>query len=291
MNYKDVALLNSSLDQLGDTLLKQRMIDEQVKERAASQAIASRRTDIDAARMAAEQTHYNNMETKGQEGTVNTWLGTDDGGILNFHGPKAAMDALVQKSAAAGKPLKVVPQPKTPAPYADISKTLPDGSTIRFHTRTQDEANNVMDTVSKLPSAPRPGFNTKETANTKARESELAKAKDLRDQAASESDATSAERQVMLQQADQIEKNAYLNYPQAGATKPDRTVSVADKVGDQTVTQRFTPGEFQQYQQNNLPAAPTDPKLRKTGGRYKLPNGNIGVWQGTGWQVQQPAQQ
>jgi len=279
MNYKDVALLNSSLDQLGDSLLKQRVLAQQDEERKASQAIAQQRTDIDAQRMAAEQTHYNNMGTaaaaqtaaKQKEAANRTWTDTVKmvGGWVK--------DGVVDPNVA---------QQKISAAY----QAMPDAQKAMLADHPAVQALQSGQPFWKEPAA-KPGFNTKETANTKARESELAKAKDLRDQAASESDATSAERQVMLQQADQIEKNAYLNYPQAGATKRDRTVSVADKVGDQTVTQRFTPGEFQQYQQNNLPAAPTDPKLRKTGGRYKLPNGSIGVWQGTGWQVQQPAAQ
>jgi len=277
MNYKDVALLNSSLDQLGDNLLKQRMLDQQAEERKASQAIANRRTDIDEQRMAAEQTHYNNMgnaaaaqtAAKQKDAANRTWSDTVKmiGGWVK--------DGVVDPNVA---------QQKITAAY----QAMPDAQKQMLADHPAVQALQDGKPFWKAP-PPKADFNTKEIANTKAREAQMARAKDLRAQAASESDATSTERQVMLQQADEIEKNAMLDFPQAGATKPERTVSVADKQGDQVVTQRMSPDEYQQYQNKNLPTAPTDIKLRKPGARYKLPNGKIGVWQGTGWQLQEPA--
>jgi hypothetical protein len=47
MNYQDVQLVNQSLDQLGDSLLKTRMLDEQQREREAQTGIMQRRLQND----------------------------------------------------------------------------------------------------------------------------------------------------------------------------------------------------------------------------------------------------
>ena len=67
MNYKDVALLNGSLDSLGDSLLKNKMMDQQSKERLAQTGLQSQRLQVDQGRWNAEQEHWQNMEKKADQ--------------------------------------------------------------------------------------------------------------------------------------------------------------------------------------------------------------------------------
>src|SRR6266446_6649021 len=67
MNYRDVAVLNDSLDSLSSNLLKQKMLREQAIERQAQTGLASQRLATDQAFREAQQKHYNNMESKQAE--------------------------------------------------------------------------------------------------------------------------------------------------------------------------------------------------------------------------------
>jgi hypothetical protein len=64
MNYKDVALLNSSLDSLGDSLLKNKMLNQQKEEAAARTGLESQRLGVDQEFRKAQQQHYNTMESR-----------------------------------------------------------------------------------------------------------------------------------------------------------------------------------------------------------------------------------
>lgn len=69
MNYKDVALVNSSFNQLGDSLLQNRMLEMRAKENAANDVTRQKQLDLETERVnlekargnAAEQ-HYRTME-------------------------------------------------------------------------------------------------------------------------------------------------------------------------------------------------------------------------------------
>ncbi|HVX56986.1 MAG TPA: hypothetical protein VHA37_04590 [Candidatus Saccharimonadales bacterium] len=158
MNYKDVALLNGSLDSLSSDLLHSRMLAQQQQSQQADQALRGQQLDVEKQRAQtdddfrkAQLAHYDTMEKKGNQGNVNTWLQSDDGGTMNFQGPPDALTALESQAEQAGKPLKRVDPPKTPAPFGEVSKTLADGSRMTFHARNQEEFNNATAIVSKLP--------------------------------------------------------------------------------------------------------------------------------------------
>lgn len=78
MNYKDVALLNDSLDSLGQGLLKKRMLEMQDTERQAKTGLESQKLGIDQARFDAEKTHWDNIEK--QVGLQNAFKQTAEAG-------------------------------------------------------------------------------------------------------------------------------------------------------------------------------------------------------------------
>jgi hypothetical protein len=63
MNYRDVGLLNNSLDQLGETFLKQRMLEEQKKKGDEELGLRRQQLGIEQGRADAATAHYNKMET------------------------------------------------------------------------------------------------------------------------------------------------------------------------------------------------------------------------------------
>jgi hypothetical protein len=64
MNYKDVALLNGSLDSLGESLLKNKMLAQQKEEAAARTGLESQRLGVDQSFRQAQEKHYQNIEDK-----------------------------------------------------------------------------------------------------------------------------------------------------------------------------------------------------------------------------------
>jgi phage-related minor tail protein len=165
MNYKDVALLNGSIDSLGQSLLHSRMLQQQQASTQGEQALRGQQIGVEQQRAQtdddfrkAQLEHYKSMEDKADaaseragKGSVDAWLQSDDGGTMNFKGPPDALQSMQDQAEAAGKPLTRVDAPKTPAPYAEVRKTLADGSVVSFHTRNQDEFNNVSAFVGKMP--------------------------------------------------------------------------------------------------------------------------------------------
>jgi len=64
MNYKDVALLNQSLDDLGGSLLKRRMLDQQASEKMQDQLLQREAIGVANKRTDAQEQHYRTMEGK-----------------------------------------------------------------------------------------------------------------------------------------------------------------------------------------------------------------------------------
>lgn len=69
MNYKDVALLNQSLDDLGSGLLKRKMLQEQTDQRLQQGMLGQQGIDVAKQRTAMEEQHYKTMEGKADNAT------------------------------------------------------------------------------------------------------------------------------------------------------------------------------------------------------------------------------
>jgi len=70
MNYKDVALLNQSLDDLSAGLLKRRMLDQQAREKMGDQLLAQESINVARDRTAAQERHDRSSEALAREATT-----------------------------------------------------------------------------------------------------------------------------------------------------------------------------------------------------------------------------
>jgi len=121
MNYKDVALLNGSLDSLGDSLLKNKMMNQQSQQRLAETGLQSQRLQVDQSRWDAEQEHWKNMEK--QIGLQTTLKDLTDSGARLHQGVKSLADQV----ANAG----MDPEDATQY-FKDSVDTLPDPIKAKF---------------------------------------------------------------------------------------------------------------------------------------------------------------
>jgi hypothetical protein len=115
MNYKDVALLNNSLDQLGEGLLHRKMLEMQDSDRKEQRTLQGQRNQIDQQRFDTEKTHWDKMEqAAGLQATFKDMV--DTGARM-----RTGMATLAQQVRSGTDP-EVANQY-----FRDSLNTLPDG--------------------------------------------------------------------------------------------------------------------------------------------------------------------
>lgn len=246
--YKDVALVNNSLDQLADSLLKQRVMDQQEQDKQAErsqrgQQLGIEQQRVDAANKLADQKQKDAQAKELQrrrEVALRLW----DGNTKTFASmvkdgtmPADQANAALQHAYAAVPP--------------DQQAAIADHPTVQAIQSGQP--------IFKAPDKGA-GFNTAPIANKRAWEADIAKAKALRDQADQQEKAelevnptAAAQRDVMHQKADEIERNAneFFRPKQPVADEDKPSVSVTTKPDGETgpvVTQKLSPNAYQQQQ-------------------------------------------
>ncbi|MDE2104580.1 MAG: hypothetical protein KGL39_45515 [Patescibacteria group bacterium] len=183
MNYHDLAALDESFSGLANTILRNRVMAEQQKER--QQAAGVQQQDLglrrqmleqqiarenslrqyEADRLAETKRHNQSLEGGKDEGKVDAYLQGPEGAVMHFAGPKSSLDKMMEGAAAQGKPLKQVEKPDVSDAYATITKDTPNGK-FTFHPRNAQEFDAITTKLKAFPSVPatRPADVEKDTA-------------------------------------------------------------------------------------------------------------------------------
>lgn len=246
--YKDVALVNNSLDQLADSLLKQRVMDQQEQDKQGERGLRTQQLGIEQQRVDAANklatAKQGDAQAKEAQRRKEVALRLWDGNTKTFGGlVKDGTMTADQANAALQHAYAAVPPEQQAA--------------IASHPTVQ-----AIQSGQPIFTAPDKGagFNTAPIANKRAWEGEMLKAKNLRDQADQQekgelevNPSAAAQRDVMRQKADEIEANAneFFRPKQPIADEDKPSVSVTTKPDGETgpvVTQKLSPNAYQQQQ-------------------------------------------
>src|SRR6266446_2451509 len=226
MNYRDVAVLNDSLDSLSSNLLKQKMLREQAIERQAQTGLASQRLATDQAFREAQQKHYNNMESKQAEAAN---LAQTRAQIADKSG---TLRAIMQLNTAG--------QLSDVTPVNDWLSTDPHFAPTGIQLRKSEKP---------LPQA---GQNSA---------AQLAQQRNLWFQKVK--DATTDEDRAEAQSTYDVLDKVFNQLAEPKPAKPDRSIEVetSTPVPGSTATdktkRKFSPQEFQDYQARQPKGKPT----------------------------------
>lgn len=208
LNHADVALMMEGISAPGNAALQVRAQQQQAKRDEIEKILREKQLEIEQRRSESEDAR---AKAEG-EGKVTAFLmpegASDDSAGMTYQGPPSGLQQFKDTvKAKTGKALvESAPRDKTP-PFG-FEANLPTGK-VTFHAHTIDELKTILNHPAMQGATPpgaAPSYGPV-VADTRAAALEEMADK-LEESAASESDATSLDRQVMLQKAKKFRERA-----------------------------------------------------------------------------------
>lgn len=154
VNYKDVEMLQNSMQNLGNSFAQNRQLKEQREQRSIENSLRERML-----------TNQEAAQKRSSSGRVTTYLQGLDGVVLGFEGDPTALQTFQAESEAKGKPLKSVSKPAAGAHPWQIAGNFPSAK-VTAYARDFQEAQKVLDEFGKAGAkSEQPG--QMETADTR----------------------------------------------------------------------------------------------------------------------------
>lgn len=195
----DVTNLNQSIQNLGNVAFRKQAQEEQRQRDISAELMRKAMLANEQRRLDIEQ----NRENLLQEGHVDAWLQGPEGGAMRYTGTQTGYQNLLKQAEGIGKPLKVMDAPPTNKPQYGAYTYQTDNGDVTVHLNSEGDLQKAVETAKALGGKARQarGFETRESYNAKQWQAYQDQADQLEDQARSESDATQADRQAMLEHA------------------------------------------------------------------------------------------